>query len=121
VHVSGRLAVVTLPELEPEAVVQAGRAAAAAGGVPTVLVLGRARGSGFDDVLAGQDLVIVATREASNAPVARLALEGLRGAHRPAVVWEMSGAPVARLLASAGIALARSLRVSVAQALEPLP
>ena len=107
---AGRLAIVRLPADAAEAAVQARRVSAAAGAAPVVLALGGPRVAVFDECLAEQDLVVVATASGTDPALARLALAGLDGATERACVCEVPPARSARSLAAAGVTLLPSAR-----------
>ena len=107
---AGRLAVVRLATDAEEAASQALRAAAAAGPAPTVLALAGPRAAAFDDLLAMQDLVVVAVAPAADDSLARLASAGLERALTCAVPPADPG----RALAAAGLVLLPSTRRALA-------
>lgn len=107
---SGRLAVVRLAAPCEQAAAEAVRAAAAAGVAPAVLALAGPRAAAFEEVLAQQDLVVVAVTPGADPALARLAVAGLRRA----IACEVPPAHPARSLAAAGIALLPSARRAVA-------
>jgi hypothetical protein len=107
---AGRLAIVRLPADAAEAAVQARRVSAAAGAAPVVLALGGPRVPLFDECLAEQDLVVVATASGTDPALARLALAGLDGATERACVCEVPPARSGRSLAAAGVTLLPSAR-----------
>lgn len=118
---AGRLAIVRLPGPAADAAAQARRATAAAGGVPTVLALGGPRVAAFDELLAEQDLVVVATPSGTDPALARLALASLASGTARACACELSPAPPARSLAACGLALLPSARRALAESFEALP
>ncbi len=107
---AGRLVVVRLSETCDEAADQAMRVAAAAGSAPTVLALAGPRAAAFDDLLAMQDLVVVAVAPAADAALARLATAGLQRA----LTCPVPPADPGRALAAAGLALLPSTRRALA-------
>lgn len=114
VRAAGRLAVVRLPGEPDEAAAQARRVLAAAGDAPTVLALGGARVAAFDELLAEQDLVVVATPNGTDPALARLALAGLASGATTARVCEVPSGRAARSVAAAGLALLPSTRRALA-------
>jgi len=117
---AGRLAIVRLPADATEAARQARRASAAAGAAPTVLALGGPRVPAFDELLAEQDLVVVATASGTDPALARLALAGLESAAGRVCVCEVPPARSARSLAAAGLTLLPSARRALAVPVEAL-
>jgi hypothetical protein len=111
---AGRLAMVRLPADAGEAAAGARRVSAAAGAAPVVLALGGPRVAVFDELLAEQDLVVVATGSGTDPALARLALAGLESATDRACVCEVPPARSARSLAAAGVALLPSARRALA-------
>lgn len=107
---AGRLAVVRLSAASEEAASQALRVCAAAGGAPSVLALAGPRVAAFDELLAMQDLVVVAVSPAANAALAQLATAGLERA----LTCPLLPADPARALAAAGLALLPSTRRALA-------
>ena len=118
---TGRLVIVRLAHEPQEAAEQARRALAAMGSAPALLALGGPRTASFDELLAEQDLVVVATSSATDPALARLAVAGLAAAAVPACVCEVTPAPAARSLAGAGLTLLPSARRALAGAVEALP
>jgi hypothetical protein len=106
----GRAAVVALPPDPGEAVTATGRAAAAAGAAPAVLVLGGPRTAAFDDLLAAQDRVLVVTRPDAAEAIAALAAAGLPPAGPPHERCTLALGPVGRALAASGLATPPALR-----------
>ena len=106
----GRLAIVRLSTSCEEAASQALRVGAAAGGAPVVLALAGPRAAAFDELLALQDLVVVAVAPASDPALARLAAAGLERALTCAVPRGDPG----RVLAAAGLVLLPSTRRAIA-------
>jgi hypothetical protein len=117
---TGRLAVVRLPTPAGDAAAGARRAAGAAGAAPTVLALGGPRDAAFDDLLAVQDLVVVATPRGTQPTLARLAVAGLAPATAGACACEVPPGAGARVLATAGLTLLPSARRALAGAVEEL-
>jgi len=113
---AGRLAIVRLSPSCDEAASQALRVGAAAGLAPTVLALAGPRAAAFDELLAMQDLVVVAVAPASEPALARLATAGLQRA----LTCVVPPADPARILAAAGLALLPSTRRSIAAPLAAL-
>jgi len=109
---TARLVHASLPADERAAVVAAERAMAAAGSSPTVLVIAGARGDALDDLLARQDVVLVATRPGADADLASLAVESLPAPERAVVCRPTAPGALARALASAGLCCAPSLRAA---------
>lgn len=115
-HGSGRLVIVRLALPCEEAAAEASRVIAAAGSAPAVLALAGPRAASFDDLLASQDLVVVAVAPGSDPALARLAVAGLeRG-----VCCELLPAHAGRCLAAAGIGLLPSARRALAAPVEAL-
>jgi hypothetical protein len=113
---SGRVVGVRLAQAADEAAAEAGRVASAAGSAPAVLVLAGPRSAIIDDVLAAQDLVVVALAPDDDPVLARLAAAGLERA----VTCVAPPADLARALAAAGIALLPSVRRALAGPLAAL-
>jgi len=107
---SGRLVVVRLSADAHEAASQALRTGAAAGSAPTVVVLAGPRMAAFDELLAMQDLVVVALATATDPSLAQLASAGLERA----VTCDLPPADPARALAAAGLVLLPSTRRALA-------
>jgi hypothetical protein len=110
---AGRLVVVRLAGTGPEAALEGRRALVAAGGAPAVLALGGPRCAAFDDLLADQDLVVVASRSGADPVLTRLAVAAFAGGAR-ACACEVPVAHPARSLAVAGVALLPSARRALA-------
>jgi hypothetical protein len=111
----GRAVVVAL-EVDPAAALAgAGRAAAAAGDVPVVLVLGGPRPAAFDALLAEQDRLVVLTRPGADAAIGALALAGLPASGAAGTV---ALGPGTRALAAAGFAVPAGLRRAFEAAIE---
>jgi hypothetical protein len=110
----GRVAVVTLPADAESARAAAGRAFAAAGAAPTVLVLGGPRDDAFDALLADCDRVLVLARAGGDAALASLAVAGLGPVAGRAATATVTFGPVARALAAAGLAVPPALRGALA-------
>jgi hypothetical protein len=83
-YAAGRLVVVALDEQPGPAAAEAARAGAAAGNAPVVLALCAPRDDAFDELLAAQDLAIVAARDAPEELV-RLAVAAFEAVGRAAV------------------------------------
>jgi hypothetical protein len=114
-HGAGRLVLVRLPDDADEAAGAAGRVRAAAGAMPTVLALGGPRVGSFDDLLAEQDLVVVAPRSDADPILARLAVDGLTAQAVCACSCEVPPAMgPSRTLAQAGLILLPSARRALA-------
>jgi hypothetical protein len=113
---AGRIAVVRLSPVCEEAASQALRVGAAAGAAPTVLALAGPRAAAFDELLAMQDLVVVAVAPAADPALARLATAGLQRA----LTCPVPPPDPARILAAAGLALLPSTRRSLAAPLAAL-
>jgi hypothetical protein len=114
---TGRLVVSRLPEDPAEATVVAMRATGAAGDAPTVLVVATARPGGLDELLAQQDVLVVASpRGDAGDALADLALAGVSDIRVPGsrVDVPTGGWPLA--VASAGVGVTPSLRRSLAAA-----
>jgi len=120
VHAAGRLAVVRLAPRCDEAAAEARRVIAAAHPAPAVVALGGPRASVFDELLAEQDLVVVATRSGADPALARLAVASLASATVRAYACEVPPAPSARTLAAAGLTLLPSARRALAGPVEAL-
>ena len=106
----GRSAVVALPADPDDALRTLARATAAAGAAPVVLVLGGPRAAAFDDVLAGQDRLLVVTRPGAEATIGALALAGLPAGGPSHAACVLALGPFARALAAAGLATPAALR-----------
>ncbi len=107
----GRLVVVDLPAGADEAVAAARRAAAAADVACAVVVAGP-RDDGVDALLALNDALVLASRDGPDAPLLRLAADGLSRIGPPLVrVTPPSGAT--RHLALAGLVALPALRASL--------
>jgi hypothetical protein len=117
----GRLAIVRLAADPDEAVAQARRTTAVAGFAPAVLALGGPRVAAFDELLAEQDLVVVATPSGTDPALARLAVAALASAAVHTCVCEGAPAQPARWLAGAGLTLLPSARRALAGPVEALP
>ena len=87
-----------------------GRAVAAAGAAPAVLVLGGPRAAAFDDLLAAQDRVLVVTRPGSADAIGALAVAGLPAAGPPHETCALALGAVGRALAAGGLATPAALR-----------
>lgn len=119
-HAAGRLAVVRLAPGCEEAAAEARRAIAAAAPAPAVVALGGPRARAFDELLAEQDLVVVATRSGTEPALARLAVASLADATVPARACEVLSTPSARTLAAAGLTLLPPTRRALVGAVEAL-
>ena len=115
---SGRLVSVALDEMPSVAAAEAARATAAAGEAPVVLALCGPRDPAFDDVLAAQDVAIVAVQDAPQELV-RLAVAALEQRTRRAVAAPLPGAPSA-WLARTGIWAGPGARRALAGATDGL-
>ena len=109
-NAAGRLAIVRLSTACEEAASQALRASAAAGPAPVVVALAGPRAAAFDELLALQDLVVVAVAPGSDPALARLAASGLDRA----LTCPVPPADPGRILAAAGLALLPSTRRAIA-------
>jgi len=118
---TGRLVLVRLAPAALDASVQARRAAAAGGGAPVALALGGPRVDAFDELLAEQDIVVVATPGGTDPTLARLALAGLAPGVARACACVAPPARPALALAAAGLALLPSVRRPLEVAIEALP
>jgi hypothetical protein len=107
---AGRLVIVRLPDDADEAATAARRVAASTGSAPTVLALGGPRVGSFDDLLADQDLVVVAPRSDADPALARLAVDGLASKALCACACAAPPGPPARAFAEAGLLLLPSAR-----------
>ncbi|HEX8084257.1 MAG TPA: hypothetical protein VF529_08200 [Solirubrobacteraceae bacterium] len=118
---SGRLALVRLAGDAAAAAAEAIRANAAAGDVPTVVVLAGAREDRMDGLLRDQDAVLVALPEPADGAVADLALAGLADLGVPAEILAIpaTSAPI-RALAGSGLAALPPLRAPIDAALASL-
>jgi hypothetical protein len=114
----GRAVVVALEADPAAALAGAGRAAAAAGDVPVVLVLGGPRPAAFDALLAEQDRLVVLTRPGADAAIGALALAGLPAAGASGAAGTVALGPAARALAAAGFAVPAGLRRVLEAAME---
>jgi hypothetical protein len=110
-----RAVVVALPIEPAEAVAATARAVAASGSNPTVVVLAGPRPVCFDDLLAGQDRVLVLTRPGTDAKVASLAVAGIPVTGGPVTAHPVGLGPAARALAAAGLMAPAAVR----RALDP--
>jgi hypothetical protein len=119
-HATGRLALVHLTPGCDEAAAEARRAIAAADPAPAVVVLGGPRAAAFDELLAEQDLVVVATRSGTDPALSRLAVASLAGATVRACTCEVAPTPSARTLAAAGLTLLPSVRRALAGPVEAM-
>jgi hypothetical protein len=106
----GRAAVVALDAAPAVALAEAGRAAAAAGDVPAVLVLGGPRPAAFDVLLAEQDRLLVLTPPGADESLGALALAGLPTSGPAGTVCPLALGPATRALAAAGLAVPAPLR-----------
>jgi hypothetical protein len=106
----GRAVAVALEADPSAALVGAGRAGAAAGTAPTVLVLGGPRPAAFDALLAEQDRLLVLTRPGADAAMGALAVAGLPPGGPARTVSTVGLGPAARALASAGLVVPAPLR-----------
>ena len=119
-HAAGRLAVVRLAPSSDAAAAEARRVIAAANPAPAVVALGGPRAAVFDELLAEQDLVVVATRSGADPALARLAVASLACATVRAHACQVPPAPSARTLAAAGLTLTPSARRALAGPVEAL-
>jgi hypothetical protein len=119
-HAAGRLAVVQLAPGCEEAAAEARRAIAAAAPLPAVVALGGPRARAFDELLAEQDLVVVATRSGAEPALARLAVASLADSTVAAQACEIPSTPSARTLAAAGLTLLPSARRALAGPVQAL-
>lgn len=113
--------IVRLAAAPLDAAREARRAAAAAGDAPTVLALGGPRAAEFEDVLADQDLVVVATPSGTDPALRRLALSGLAAGASRACTCDVPPAQLGRAAAASGLWLPPSARRALADAVEALP
>ena len=113
--VSGRLARVALPDVEPEAARCAGLLLAEAP-VPALVVLAGARGEPLDEVV-GRALVVM---RPDDTELGGLAASELGEAGIAAAAVELPPAPAAAALARAGVCLLEPLRQRFGSALESL-
>jgi hypothetical protein len=110
-----RAAVVALPAAAADAVAATGRAWAAAGSAPAVLVVGGPRPAAFDDLLAEQDRVVVVTRPDASATIAPLALAALPSGGPAPATCALGLGPVGRALAASGLAAPAALRAALGE------
>ncbi|QEC47843.1 hypothetical protein FSW04_09855 [Baekduia soli] len=115
---AGRLAHVALPAEPADALAGAGRAAAACGPVPIVVVLAGARPAALDPLLGAQDRVVVATVPGAADGVEALAVTGAARVARATGVLRLGAPGPARALTVAGWALAPALRAAAEAALD---
>lgn len=108
----GRLVAVRLPA-EASAAAGAAQRLTRSAGVPTVLVLGGARSSDFDVLLAERDLLVVLQGDDLPPSLARLAADELRDLNPHVLVERPIGGGMRRVLALAGLTRARRLRVAI--------
>jgi hypothetical protein len=118
VRACGRAAVVALDADAEAARTGAGRAAAAAGTAPVVLVLGGPRPAAFDALLAEQDAILVLTRPGADPAMAALAAGGLPESGPARGVRALALGPAARALAAAGLAVPAPVRRALDAAVE---
>jgi hypothetical protein len=105
---AGRLVQVALPPGEDDALRCARRAAAAATGLPVVLVVGAPRGAAADAEIAGCDRVLLVGRAEADAAVVELAAARLD--HHDASTCLVTSTPAGRAAALAGLWVAPCLR-----------
>ena len=91
------------------------------GAAPTVLALGGPRVAEFEDLLAEQDLVVVATPSGTDPALRRLALAGVGAVAARVCACEVPPAQLGRAAAAAGLVLLPSARRPLADAVEALP
>jgi hypothetical protein len=113
---TGRLVVVTLDADGPLAAAEAGRATAAAGDAPVVLALCDPRDDAFDDLLAAQDVAVLAAGDAPEELV-RLGV-GALAAVSPAVVVAPALGGAQAWAARAGVGAGPLARRALAGVLE---
>lgn len=113
---AGRLVLVRLATTPLQASHEARRAMAAAGDAPTVLALGGPRAADFEDLVAEQDLIVVATASGTDPALRRLALSGLTASAARACTCEIPTAQLGRAAAAAGLVLMPSVRRPLADA-----
>jgi hypothetical protein len=106
----GRVAAVALAPDPVEAGGTIGRAIAAAGAAPAVLVLGGPREEAFEPLLADCDRILVLARAGGDDVLASLALAGLGPLAGRAAAATVTLGPAARALAAAGLAVPPALR-----------
>jgi hypothetical protein len=116
---AGRVVAVVLAAAQGEAAAQAESVFAAAGGAPTVLVLGGPRGEPFDAVLALRPRVLVATRPDADPAVAPLAAAEAAGPGAVVAACPVAPGTLARALDRAGLG-APSIRAALRGPLEAL-
>lgn len=110
----GRVAVAALPADPVAAAAAMGRAVAAAGPAPAVLVLGGPRGDAFDPLLADFDRILVIARGDADPALTSLAVAGLGPLADRATAVTVSVGPATRALAGAGLAIPPALRRALA-------
>jgi hypothetical protein len=115
---SGRLVGVALDEMPSVAAAEGARATAAAGESPVVLALCGPRDPAFDDLLAAQDVAIVALQDAS-AELVRLGVAALEETSRRAVAAPVLAGPSA-WAARAGLWAGPGARRALADATDVL-
>jgi len=106
----GRVVAVALESDPAAALAAAGRAVAAADAAPVVVVLGGPRPAAFDELLGGQDRLLVLTRPGADPAMSALAVAGLPPDGPPAVACTVGLGPAARAIAAAGLAVPAALR-----------
>jgi hypothetical protein len=100
---SGSLACVVLPE-QPEQAAAAAERALAAAGAPVVLVLAGPRPELLDELLLAQEAIVVAADPDADRTVVDLAVATLDDRHPAVSACSLPLGPIARTLATAGLA-----------------
>jgi hypothetical protein len=116
----GRLVRVALPEGECDAV-SAARSALGNLAVPAVLVVAAPRGEAMEELLAGQERVLLVHRPGVDEEMAALALAEIARLGPAAVPVALAGSPGAAALARSGHALVSPLRAPFLEAVGAAP
>jgi hypothetical protein len=112
-HGRGRIVVVRLSgDDDADGFATAGRALAAAGGLPSVLAVA-ARDEDADALLAARDGILVALSASVSPELARLVVAGAAGLGPPAAALTVALDPIQRALALAGLRAPRAVREAV--------
>jgi hypothetical protein len=117
---AGRLVLVRLAVSAEDASLEARRVAAAAGHAATVLALGGPRVAEFEELLAEQDLVVVATPGGTDLALRRLAISSLTAGCTRACACEVLNGQLGRAAAASGLVLLPAARRPLSDALEAL-
>jgi hypothetical protein len=107
---AGRVAFVALPDDPALAAVEAGRATAAAGRAPCVLVLAGPRPAEAEELLHLQDGILIVAPEDGDADLPAVASRGLAESGLDATVVASPFSGPARLVAAAGLAVTPAAR-----------